>query len=281
MHAPSHATLHRVLWLRVFAVVVLAGCGRVRFDDVSGSGAIDASGLGDDAADATLFVCNPIGHDEDADGTDDACDVCPHLSGSQQDGDGDRVGDDCDLEPTLPNQQIVFFDAFSAFDPAWTTDNGASVGGDELVLDAVDRSRSIHRPYTLGQDWFLLGLTTGPSGAGNHLVSLVTSPNSGGTGFYCEMYNDGTTVTMFTYSPDGASFLHDGIATWAQPLVNGGGTFEYLLTGPEARCRSVWNGDVRSTVGTRPATITPERLTLYAENIDAQVAWIIQIRTLP
>ena len=281
MHGRSHATLHRVQYPRVLAVVAIAGCGRLGFDS-SRTG--DGGGTNADVRpDGIPFVCTPVGHDEDGDGTDDACDVCPQLVDPLQlDLDGDRVGDECDLEPNLPRQQIALFDAFTSLDSSvWTTANGATALGDELVLDAIGASRSIYTTYTLGEDWIVIGLTTGNAGAGDHLVSLVTSPDSGGTGFYCELFNNSETATMFTYSVDGSSFLHDGVAPWLQPLANGGGTFEYLLTGTTARCRSAWLGDVRAVEGTRPPSIVPQRLTLYAENIEVRVQWIVQIRTLP
>lgn len=281
MHPRSRATLRRVRLPGIALAVATVGCGRFGFDDVTltGDGAVTSDGTGDGQG----FVCIEVGHDEDGDGVDDACDVCPHVADPlQADLDGDRVGDACDLEPEVARQQIVFFDAFTALDTAaWTYFNGATVADDELVLAAIGEGLSIHRPYTLGDDWFLIGLTTAAAGPGNHLVSLVTSPNSGNTGFYCEMYNDGTTYTMFTYTDDGVEYLHDGINTWTQPLANGGGTFEYLLPDDgTARCRSVWLGDVRAVQGARPVNIIPERFTLYAENIEVHVQWIIQLRTL-
>ena len=95
--------------------MLCAGCGRFGFDlDLDRA---DGSIAHDDSP---LVACTPTGHDEDADGIDDACDVCPHIAdASQADGDGDRVGDVCDPEPANPRQQIVLFDGFGTLDPAW------------------------------------------------------------------------------------------------------------------------------------------------------------------
>jgi hypothetical protein len=69
-------------------ILALAGCGRVGFELRTG----DAP---------------PSGHDEDGDGIADVDDVCPCQPGSQADGDGDRVGDDCDPNPALPRDAFA------------------------------------------------------------------------------------------------------------------------------------------------------------------------------
>jgi hypothetical protein len=83
--------------------VAIAGCGRYGFAPG------DADAGGDTGPMADAFVCHPIGHDEDGDGVDDACDVCPHLADDQTDSDGDRIGDACDPEPANPRQHLVLF----------------------------------------------------------------------------------------------------------------------------------------------------------------------------
>jgi len=80
---------------------MLAGCGRIGFDPLV-----------------------PIGHDEDGDGVADVDDVCPHLAGSQLDRDGDRVGDDCDPNPTVARDMIAVFATMMPGDqPFKTTSN--------------------------------------------------------------------------------------------------------------------------------------------------------------
>src|SRR4051812_11772680 len=94
------------------AVSIAGGCGRFSFD-------IAASSDNDAAPADTVAPCTapPAEHDEDKDGVDDACDVCPQIAGDQRDADNDGIGDACDLATT--RQQRTFFDPFTAPRPDW------------------------------------------------------------------------------------------------------------------------------------------------------------------
>jgi hypothetical protein len=87
-----------------------------------------------DASDGPGVGCTPIGHDEDGDQVDDACDRCPHVGvGGQADADGDGVGDACDPRPGVADR-IARFEAFAAMPSDWTfPGSGWSVVADELV----------------------------------------------------------------------------------------------------------------------------------------------------
>jgi hypothetical protein len=102
-------------------LVIAAGCGRFGFSDL------------DDAGLDTPPGCT--GHDEDADGTPDQCDLCPAHAGDQADADGDGVGDACDPDNTTA-QRIVMFETFSSGLPAgWVTAGAATwtAMGDDVV----------------------------------------------------------------------------------------------------------------------------------------------------
>ena len=75
-------------------------------------------------------------HDEDGDGIDDVCDLCPQFGDpAQRDSDGDKLGDGCDPSPTVAKQRVVFFDPFT--DPTvanWRLPTDAVWAPDELVL---------------------------------------------------------------------------------------------------------------------------------------------------
>jgi hypothetical protein len=97
--------------------LALSGCGRVSFD---------ASGDSGNDAGADAFVCTTsVGHDEDGDGIDDGCDLCPlDPSSANGDTDSDGIGDLCDPEPSNNRQRLLLFESFVSRDARWTTDDG-------------------------------------------------------------------------------------------------------------------------------------------------------------
>lgn len=96
-------------WWLVTCTLAL-GCGRIGFT---------ARGDGGTGGNACTIA---IGHDEDGDGIDDACDVCPHLVDPDQlDSDGDGIGDVCDPEPMNGRQHLVLFATMRPGDQPLTT----------------------------------------------------------------------------------------------------------------------------------------------------------------
>ncbi|MFN0246688.1 MAG: hypothetical protein ACKV2T_07250 [Kofleriaceae bacterium] len=101
-------------------VVVLAGCDL-------------AYGLDRSTCTRDGVVSN---HDEDEDGIQDACDLCPHLaSNDEANEDGDGLGDQCDPDPTTA-QCIAAFEPFERLPPG----SFNTVGVWE-----VERDRLVHR----------------------------------------------------------------------------------------------------------------------------------------
>lgn len=213
------------------AFVLLSACGRIHFDGV------------DDAATA---VCAPSFHDEDGDGIDDACDVCPHVPDlAQPDLDGDRVGDACDPEPSIARQRIVLFDPFTTLDAAWVRSADESVTGDELVLPAgLATPRSVYRPLTTTHDTFVAGFQIGPPSAASHLFAVMTAQGTAPL-LYCELFDDGTHTLMFTYF-DGLTFTHPGFTPLVTPLGSGAGILAYELTAATGACATTWQGESRT-----------------------------------
>ena len=249
-------------------------------DDVTGDAQLGDARTSDSTTDSG-FVCVPVGHDEDADGIDDACDVCPHIADpAQADGDGDRVGDACDPEPAIARQQIVMFDPFTTLDASWTN-TGGTQGTDEIVLDARGgMAKLIHRALVPSHDVLMVGLTTGSADAGTHHVSIVTYPSAGNADAYCEMYDTGaSTLTQFTWTFDNATYMHAGSQTWTNRLANGTGTFAYEVTSTTVACTSVWGGMTKTTGNAARPAIADENFSIYAENVLTSVRYFIQIRT--
>jgi hypothetical protein len=268
------------------AVCVLGACGRLRFDDVALVGDGRAGDVGVGSGDGRLpdsFLCvSTINHDEDGDGINDDCDVCPHIADpTQLDTDGDRVGDACDPEPTNPRQQIVMFDPFVTIDPSWTNVS-VTLGSDEIVIDARGgKSGELFRPITPTHDLFIIGATTGNGDVTTHHISLVTFPTAAAGDAYCEMYDNGTnTVTQFTWTYDNVAYNSVGTDTWSVTrLANGAGTFAYDYSATAVSCSSTWQGMIRGGGGATPNGIPPEQFGIYGENLLMHVQWFIDIRT--
>ena len=253
----------------VTALVLLAGCGRWGFDEVTGDG-----GPGD-RPDAK--PCIPVGHDEDGDGVDDACDVCPHMANPDQaDGDGDRVGDLCDPEPTMARQRIVTFDSFVALG-AWTRSSNETSNGDEAVLEALGTSRAIFRPYTAMDDLFEIGLVAGTAGNGQAIVLLSMDTNASGS-YFCELYDNGNNTLQFTYTLDNTNYIHPGLDPAAQRLGQHAGRLRLERDKTNVRCAANWSAQTLATGGATPPII-PAYISLYAENVAVRIQYFVQIRT--
>lgn len=255
----------------VTALVLLAGCGRWGFDPVAGDGA-----TGDVKSDSGK-PCTPVGHDEDGDAIDDACDVCPHLPDAEQtDTDGDFVGDACDPEPTMARQRIVFFDPFVNL-TNWTPRSDEISNGDQAVLSSIGGFSALRRPYTEMTDLFEMGLVADVVGTGQALVMINLDTGTAGN-YYCEIYDNGATNLQFTYTFDGTSFFHPGVQPAAHRLESGAGRLQLQRDATNVRCSATWSGETLVTGGPTPA-ITADNLVIYAENVTARISYFIEIRT--
>jgi hypothetical protein len=91
----------------------------------------------------------PIGHDEDGDGLDDACDTCPAVDdASNVDGDGDGVGDACDPTPDASCEQRLRFDGFGTPPAALVTGVWQHEGDDLFQSDSSANNAIAHYPST-------------------------------------------------------------------------------------------------------------------------------------
>ncbi|MFT3694699.1 MAG: hypothetical protein QM831_16235 [Kofleriaceae bacterium] len=132
--------------MRFALLIVLAACGRISFGE-QGVASHDA------APDVIeQFCANASGHDEDGDGFDDKCDVCPTDPDDQTDSDGDGVGDACDPDPGNPNSLVVFEtnnDEATAiyFDFSGDTTAHSFPGNGKLRLSNPDG-------FNIGEAWF-------------------------------------------------------------------------------------------------------------------------------
>lgn len=169
--ATNHCPIGQACVLRAGAYVCSTTGGELP-DASAGDGAstgADAPGVGCGSA---------IGHDEDLDQIDDACDVCPHIQDPlQPDADADGVGDACDPRPGVADE-ILRFDAFASIPSDWSLPAGWLVVSDALVGTSISTSVA-NLDLALGADVIAsthvtLTGTTADSNAGV-LVNFVSS----------------------------------------------------------------------------------------------------------
>jgi hypothetical protein len=261
---------------RVVAACLLAcvSACRANFEERS-----DAS----HASDTTR--CVPTGHDEDNDGVDDACDVCPHVADvTQLDTDGDRVGDVCDPQPEVPRQHLVYFDPFVTQEPMWTSvpAGAGTVTADEAELSGSGGAASWFRPYSVGQDRFEIGVAMSTVVPPTQRSVLALMASSSEVSFYCELFDAGTgagSTFKYTYTLDGSMFVSPEVVPVATQFSGGTGTMRFDVEPNGASCATTWRAQPLSAVGTRPAGLEPDNIRVFVENINVRIAYFVQIRS--
>jgi hypothetical protein len=255
--------------VRSAVLLLVAACGRLCFDARPSDAALDAA------------PCVPVGtHDEDGDGVVDSCDVCPHLADvAQTDTDGDRVGDACDPEIDQPRQRIAIFDPFTSI-AAWTPISTVVPESDGVSLGGVGLTGSLRRDFVPTTDTLVIGARTFATGTGQRLFAIIFKEVADGKAFYCELFEDPNAMLLLTYTLDGMTFVHpDFVGTSA--LANGRGALAVAIDATSGTCQLAWNAMTYSATGARPSEIDLQVVALYAENVDVDLDYFLQIRTDP
>jgi hypothetical protein len=161
-----------------------SGPDAVRFDAMPGDS--DGDGVVD-LADNCPTESNPTQHDEDADAAGDPCDLCPHLAGPDDDGDGDGVGDACD--PALGPHRIAHFETFETVPSDWNFSAAWQHVGESMVFTGTGSSYPTVE-WSSGESLMTIGgSVTWTAGAIRQLV-ISWGPQEPATYYYCELYED-------------------------------------------------------------------------------------------
>lgn len=260
--------------MRLAFVLLLAGCGRVAFDARS-----DAS-----AQDAAAAACAvPAGHDEDGDGVDDACDVCPHVSDpAQADGDGDRVGDACDPQPALAVESITVFDTFATSLGAWQTLTPVqpTFQADSLVADTTAAQMILSHDGTLTNDVVEIGGHVGDGPAVQHQVIVESVVATGNTFYFCEINGDtsATALFNFTYTPDAVTYTVAAGVTATGPVSNRDFYLALAQRGTNATCRTTWPATSPEVTAALPGYATT-RYGFAVQGVTVRIDWVIVIHS--
>ncbi len=258
-------------WLLLF----LVGCGRLGFEGEPS----DASSTMIDAR-----SCTPVGHDEDGDGVDDACDGCPHLSGDQLDSDGDGVGDACDPNPTVARDHIVFFDPFTSERPEWVYNQNAaphSIVNDNLVVDSTQGMllTGALAPQSLAEDVYILGGHISSGTTGQRQITTVLYSATAGY-YYCEINGDNTGTAFFnaTYTPDDVNFFVAAGADATGPIENREFRLELHGTPTTFGCVTTWPATMQTLSASRPP-IAPVGFNYAIQRVVVELHYFVQIHS--
>ncbi|MDB4959565.1 MAG: Cartilage oligomeric matrix protein precursor [Myxococcales bacterium] len=255
-------------------LTMVAGCGRFGFGDRTASDAANDSMRAGDAR-----PCIAVGHDEDTDGIDDACDLCPHLADpAQTDSDGDGVGDACDPRPGLADH-IVMFDPMIGPRTDWTYAGAETFVGDSLDVAGVANSVGEHLVTPPAIELFDLGGVVSAVGAGARQLSWQVTPTVGQASNYCELYEAPALELNYVYTLDGIGRTHVQVTPIPGSLTGVPIRFALWLHPPALDCIAFVNGMMYTAGGQLPAGVAREQVFLAANNLDVQIRSFVRIAT--
>lgn len=252
-----------------WVVLCAASCGRLQFD------------ARPDAVDARVCV-NPIGHDEDGDAIDDACDVCPGLFDDQRDSDGDGVGDACDPLPATATERIAVFDPFLTATNNWNYGTNTTVGNDVFYIPGAGGgfAPTLTAPPTRAR-YTIVG-SVGNAMVPAHQLSLQVGPTTTPGAYYCELYEEvGAFQLKMTYTTDSVSFNSPATVPVTPPFTDGPVTLTMDHFPPTMGCSATWAGQSYSIDAPIPNGIAPETVFLSVYNVDTTLTSFTQISSTP
>jgi hypothetical protein len=241
------------------------GCGRIAFEP------------GEPA-----LACTEVGHDEDGDGIDDACDVCPQLSDAEQsDADGDRVGDVCDPHPDEARDQLVLFDPFLEARPEWTY-RGISFELRDDSLFADSRDGQFRADLTGGgapaKDSYSVAMRIGAGGIGQRQIAIYALELDTRL-YFCDLdqnQNGGFWALVFTL--DGTSFGGIDQTDAALPLENGSLLMRMKHEPGFVECETDWPATKPVVMGA-PAGVSPVVAAISVIGLEIELKSFVHIRS--
>lgn len=259
-----------------FLLLLLAACGRIGFGEAPPP----------DAA-----PCVAVGHDEDLDGIDDACDVCPQLADAAQlDRDGDRVGDGCDPHPDEPRDQIAAFDPFTSQRSEWTfPGTQPTFTGDSMIADARMRQFRADRAGVPTTDSYTFAVRIGaanPDALRQKQVALYALESDDQV-YYCDLddnANGAFWAQSFTY--DAIDFDASDRSDATGPVENGDATMtlDHDLPNNTWSCTTAWPVERAKLTSSIPpvnggVAIEPNRVSLSAIAVEVEVTSFLHIHS--
>jgi Thrombospondin type 3 repeat len=158
-----------------------------------------------------LCTCGPppaSDHDEDGDGLVDECDDCPEVPNADQvDGDGDRIGDACELpgDPSRVHERVAFLTFVES--ASWVAESGSWWRRDDMLgQDQLFGSASAYDTrWTFGDDVMVRTFATWGDGADTTyrlagVLLRVDASSPPADWYYCCANAIGGTVQIWSLS---------------------------------------------------------------------------------
>lgn len=244
----------------------------------------DAPGPGEDA-EIDMAPIDPncpdaVGHDEDGDAVDDACDVCPHkVDAGQTDQDGDGVGDVCDSRPLTAGERIVFFDPFTSVRPEWEFfEEPPTIADDKLTTGPRVDYWGMTMPELAGDSYYVFGGRVSSVTDDSNKIGIRFSAGSSSTipNYYCETRPVGLALTQY----DGMG-NYSAIATESSTITFDSGAFTVqFLQRQSLECALDYKSSNRHVSGTKPDIADPE-VTIFSRSMDLSIDYVLVVEVQP
>ncbi len=239
---------------RLLAALLLAACGRIGFDP-------------------NEVPCVAVGHDEDGDAIDDACDVCPQIADpAQPDVDGDRVGDACDPYPDDPRDHLVLFDPFTSERPEWAFSDQPphTFVGDALTVDSRGGQFRADLTGAPADDTYSVVMSLGAGGNGQRQIALYAIEDDVHL-YYCDL--DQMDLMFFWTVTAAVDGNFDPIApvSTGSPIENGRLAMTMKHTPTQVTCATSWPVGMSEVSGALPAGIAPVGVSISLIGVDVEL----------
>jgi hypothetical protein len=241
--------------------IAAASCGRIGFD-------LDGD-----------LPCVPVGHDEDGDGIDDACDVCPQIADVEQlDRDRDGVGDLCDPHPDDPRDRLVLFDPFTGPRSEWTYMGVAhSFVGDALVADARMGQFRADLVGAPADDTYTVALRLKSGGAGQRQLAIYALQNDTHL-YFCDLDQlGGMSTWQLSFTLNGQDFTRLVGTAAVGPIENGELLMTMTHTASTFTCETTWPATEPSLDAAIPAGVTPAGVSFSIIGVDFEATSFVHI----